>query len=172
VTIIGDSVSASILYTPQARRYLNRRYDVKLDLEVCRRLVAASCVYQGNQPSTALQAVKARNGHLGHTVAIDVGYSDAASTYRAGLDRVMRALVSEGVQTVVWTTLRENSNTTYRLINGVIRHANRRWKQVRVADWNAWSQGHGWFAGDGIHLNGSGAEGLARLFARTIGSGR
>ena len=34
VTIIGDSVAASILYTPQAASYLRHRYDLKLDLEV------------------------------------------------------------------------------------------------------------------------------------------
>jgi hypothetical protein len=171
VTIIGDSVAASILYTPQAASYLRHRYDLKLDLEVCRRLVAPSCAYQGHTPTTALEAIRARQGHLGRTVAIDVGYSDAASTYRTGLDRVMRALVSEGVHTVVWTTFRETS-TSYHLMNGVIRNARRRWKQLRVADWNAWSQGHAWFAGDGVHLNGAGAIGLAHLLAKTIGSGR
>jgi hypothetical protein len=172
VTIIGDSVSASILYVPEAQRILRHRYDLKLDLAVCRRLVAASCVYQGTQPSTALEVVKARRGHLGRTVVIDVGYSDAASTYKAGLDRVMRALVASGARTVVWTTLRENGNTTYHLINWVIRRSRRRWKQLRVADWNGWSQGHAWFSGDGLHLNGDGAVGLARLIGKTIGTGR
>jgi hypothetical protein len=171
VTIIGDSVAASILYTAQAQRYLQHRYDLKLDLAVCRRLVAASCAYQGHTPTTALEAIRERRGHLGRTVAIDVGYSDAASTYKAGLDRVMRALVSEGVRTVVWTTFKETS-TSYRLMNGVIRHAKRRWKQLRVADWNAWSAGRPWFAGDGLHLNGAGAIGLAHLLARSIGGGR
>jgi hypothetical protein len=172
VTIIGDSVSASLLYVPTAQRILRRRYDLKLDLEVCRRLVVASCVYQGRQPPTALQAIKRRRGTLGRTVVIDVGYSDAASAYRAGLDRVMRALVSAGARRVVWITLRERGDSNYRLINRVIRRSRRRWKQLRVADWNGWSRDRPWFAGDGLHLNGDGAVGLARLIRKTVGSGR
>ena len=172
MTIFGDSVAASILYVPAAQHFLRRRYDVKLDLAVCRRLVAASCVYQGHQPSTALEAIRARRGHLGRTVVMDVGYSDEASTFRTGLDRVMRTLLSEGVRTVVWTTFRENGNESYRLMNGVIRNARRRWPQLKVADWNAWSQGHAWFASDGLHLNAAGAVGLAHLITRTVGTGR
>jgi hypothetical protein len=172
VTVIGDSVAASLLYVPAAPSVLRRVYDLKLDLEVCRRLVQASCVYQGKQPTTALEAVKRRRGTLGRTVVIDVGYSDAASTYRAGLDRVMRALVAAGARRVVWTTLREKGNSGYRLINMVVRRSERRWKQLRVADWNAWSQGRPWFSGDGYHLNGDGAIGLARMIKKTVGSGR
>ena len=172
MTIFGDSVAASILYVPAAQSYLHHRYDVKLDLAVCRRLVAPSCVYQGRQPSTALEAIRARRGHLGRTVVMDVGYSDDASTFRPDLDRIMRTLRSEGVRTVVWTTFRENGNSSYHLMNGVMRNAHRRWPGLRVADWNAWSQGHAWFASDGLHLNPAGAIGLAHLIAKTVGTGR
>jgi hypothetical protein len=172
VTIIGDSVSASLLYVTAAQHLLRRRYDLKLDLEVCRRLVVASCVYQGTQPTTALEAVKRRRGTLGRTVIIDVGYSDTGSTYPAGLDRVMRALRAAGARRVIWTTLRENGSANYHVINTAIRHARRRWPQLRVADWNSWSRGRPWFADDGLHLNGDGAIGLARLFRKTAGDGR
>jgi hypothetical protein len=171
VTVIGDSVSASLLYVPAAQQVLRNRYDLKLDLEVCRRLVAAGCVYQGRRPTTALQAVKARRGTLGNTVVIDVGYSDAASTYRSGLDHVMRALVAAGARQVVWMTLRDNGSSNYRRINAVIRRSHNRWKQLRVADWNSWSRGRPWFAADGLHLNGRGAVGLARLIRKSVGSG-
>ena len=59
VTVIGDSVSASLLYVPSAERRRGQGFDLRLDLKVCRRLVAPSCSYQGVIPSTALQAVEA-----------------------------------------------------------------------------------------------------------------
>jgi hypothetical protein len=41
--------------------------------------------------------------------------------------------------------------------------------RVVVIDWVRYSAGHGgWFAGDGIHLNPSGARGYARLLAATL----
>jgi hypothetical protein len=167
VTFIGDSVSASINYVPQARRYLQHRFDIRFDLAVCRRLVAASCFYQGVQPPTALQEVYARRGSLGRIAVIDVGYNESASTYRAALDRVMRALVGSGVREVVWVTLRATTGN-YALINQVIRRAAHRWRQLHVADWNAWSHGEPWFGSDGLHLNAAGALGLARLVGKTI----
>jgi hypothetical protein len=51
----------------------------------------------------------------------------------------------------------------YRSINATIRAEAARWPQIVVADWNAAAQGQAWFNSDGIHLNSSGAWGLARL---------
>ena len=60
VTFVGDSVPASISYTPQAQAILSRGVDLRLDLRVCRRLVTESCSFQGATPPTALQSVQAR----------------------------------------------------------------------------------------------------------------
>ena len=170
VTIIGDSVAGSLVENPQSVRYLRRSFDLRLDLAVCRRLAAPSCVYQGEQPSTALEAVQARRGHLGETVVVDVGYNDDAAPYRSGVGRVMRALVRAGVKNVIWTTLYEAG--TYRSVyvqsNRAIWRAAKRWKQLHVADWNGRAHGRAWFGSDGLHLNGAGAMGLARLFRQTI----
>lgn len=172
VTFIGDSVAGSILENPSAARYLERYFDARFDLQVCRRLVAPSCVYQGHQPSTALEAVRARAGHLGQTVVIDVGYNDDSYGYRQGVDKVMRTLLSEGVRRVIWATLYENGSSSYHSIyihnNRVIRQAAKRWKQLRIADWNALCQGHSWFGSDGLHLNGPGSMALAHLFKQAI----
>ena len=171
VTMIGDSVPAALDYVTSARRYLTRGYDMRLDLRVCRRLVAASCTYQGSTPATAYQTISSLGRSIGQTAVIDVGYNDAASTYRSGLDTIMRALVKQHVQTVVWVTMREE-RSEYALINGAIRHATGRWPQLVVADWNAASRGHdSWFASDGLHLNSAGAWGLAHLIRHTLQSG-
>ncbi len=168
VTMIGDSVSASLLYVPSAERRLGRGFDLRLDLKVCRRLVAPSCSYQGVAPSTALQAVEASGSSLGHTVVIDVGYNDGASGYAADIDRLMRAMREAGVKRVIWVTLGEQ-RPYYVAINQIIRARQKRWsKMMRVADWAAVSRGRPWFGGDGLHLNATGAAALAGLIRKEV----
>jgi hypothetical protein len=163
VTVIGDSVAASFDYVPAARRYLGKGFDLRSDAVVCRRLVATSCAFQGSTPSTALDIVRAQGRALGRVVVINVGYNDWVAVYN--VDRVMTALLAVGVQTVIWVTLREAGSyaSLYAQTNARIRDADRRWKRMVVADWNAYSRGKPWFREDGLHLSVSGAMGLARL---------
>ena len=164
VTIIGDSIIASFSYVAGAKRYLGKGLDLRTDALVCRRLVAASCAFQGTTPATALQVVGAQGHALGSVVVINVGYNDWAAVY--DVDRVMRALKVAGVQHVVWVTLREaGANASiYAQSNARIRSAGKRYrKSLVIADWNAYSRGRPWFREDGLHLTNSGAFGLARL---------
>lgn len=49
------------------------------------------------------------------------------------------------------------------------RAARRRPAHVLLIDWVAYSAGHGgWFAGDGLHVNGAGATAYARLIRRAV----
>jgi hypothetical protein len=168
VTVIGDSVSASLLYVPSAERRLGKGFDLHLDLKVCRRLVAPSCSYQGVTPSTALQAVEASGDGLGSTVVIDVGYNDGATGYASDIDQMMRAMRAAGVKRVVWVTLSEQ-RPYYVSINQIIRSAQKRWsKMMSVADWASVSRGRPWFGGDGLHLNATGAAALAGLIRKEV----
>ena len=160
VTFVGDSVSASILYTATAQRQLKRGYTVTLDLVVCRRLVAASCTYNGTTPTTALQAVQGYGRGIGDVLIVKVGYNESSQGYRQGIDRVMRAALAQGVKGVVWVTLRE-TRSIYHWTNVAIKTAAKRWPQLVVADWNAYSSGHAWFGDDGLHLTTTGATALA-----------
>jgi hypothetical protein len=167
VTFVGDSVPASITFVPSAERRLRRGLAVRLDLRVCRRLVARSCSFQGSIPTTALQAVRGYGSALGDVLIVNVGYNEGAEGYRHGIDRVMHAALAQGARGVVWVTLRE-TRPLYRSTNAAIRTAARRWPQLVVADWNAYSSGHAWFGRDGLHLTETGATELAAFLRRHV----
>ena len=149
-TFVGDSVAASISYTPQARTLLSRGLKVRLDLRVCRRLVTVGCPYQGSTPPNALQAVQSLGRSLGEVLIVYVGYNESSAGYGKGIDQIMRAALGQGARGVVWVTLREERDI-YRQTNAVIRSAASRWPQLQVADWNAYSNGKPWFSSDGLH---------------------
>jgi hypothetical protein len=159
-TFVGDSVSASILYATTAQRQLEKGVKVRLDLKVCRRLVQPSCPYNGSTPSTALQAVQAYGRSLGKVLIVKVGYNESAAGYGKGIDQVMRAALADGAAGVVWVTLKETRDT-YHWTNVAIKQAQKRWPQLIVADWNAYSAGKPWFGSDGLHLSATGAGALA-----------
>jgi hypothetical protein len=160
VTLVGDSIAASIALAPRAERTLTSGLDLRLDARVCRRLVAPSCAFQGDAPSTALQSIRAAGRGLGDVLVVDVGYNESAQGYREGMRSVIRTALGQGARRVVWVTLREQRDV-YRSINAVIRAEARAWPQVSVADWNAYSKQEAWFRRDGLHLTTRGAEEMA-----------
>jgi hypothetical protein len=163
VTMFGDSAAEVLDYVPDAKQYLAQGLDLNWQLRVCRRLVELSCPYQGIRPPTVLDVVRAApNGSLGSIVVIDVGYNDYVDQYQDDMETVMKTLLAKGVEHVIWTTLHE-VRQDYRSINATIRAEAARWPQIVVADWNSAGQGQSWFNSDGIHLNSSGAWGLAHL---------
>ena len=160
VTFVGDSVPASIAYSARAKTRLGEGLSVRLDLRVCRRLVAPSCPHRGSTATTALQAVESYGRALGDVLIVDVGYNERAGGYRQGIDRVMRAALAQGAKGVVWVTLRE-TRASYHATNVAIRGAALSWRPLQVADWNAHSRGRAWFRPDGLHLTAAGADALA-----------
>ena len=165
VTVIGDSVQASFDYVPKAVRRLSKGFDLRVDARVCRRLVTASCSYRGSTPQTALELVRSKGRALGAVVVMNVGYNEGSGAY--DVNAVMRALRSARVEHVVWVTLREE-RSVYTPINASIRQADRRWKALTVADWNAVSAGKPWFGSDGLHLNSAGAFALSALLRQKV----
>jgi hypothetical protein len=159
VTFVGDSVPASITYVSSAEARLRRGVAVRLDLRVCRRLVLPSCSFQGSAPTTALAAVRGYGRALGNVLIVQVGYNESAQGYQRGIDHVMRAALADGARGVVWVTLRETL-PTYHETNVAIRASSRRWPELIVADWDAYSRGKAWFGDDGLHLTPSGANAL------------
>ena len=166
VTVIGDSVQASFTFVPAATARLRKGLNLKLDAVVCRRLVAASCTYNGVKPKTALQAIKSSTrARLGKVVVINVGYNDDARVYN--VNAVMKSLRAQGVRKVVWVTLHD-PGSRYAGNNAAIRKAAKRWKGLTIADWRAVSAGRPWFRSDGIHPSPAGAMSLSGLIRQKV----
>lgn len=167
VTIVADSVGGVLFWQRDAREELALGIDLRLDVRTCRRLASEGCEYDGVRPPSALEAIRDLGPALGTAAVVDVGYNDAPGGYGAALDRVMRALLDNGVERVVWVTLRER-RSSWAAINDEIREARTRWPQLVVGEWERESSGHDdWFA-DGIHMNWAGGEGFARFLRPLI----
>jgi hypothetical protein len=161
VLVVGDSVSAALGYQPSLETGIAKGFDVKFDLQVCRRLVSAGCPYAGQLPSSALDVVEsAARGR--DVLVVDVGYNDDPAAYGREMAEVVRAAKADGVKQVVWVNLRETQSAFAR-INAAIGAEAHRFPLVQVADWNSWSAGKPWFRSDGLHLTDGGAHGLALM---------
>lgn len=166
VTMLSDSVGAALLWDPGPFADFSAGLDVRGDAYGCRKLIVPGCPSDaGGNPPSALDMIKAFGTDLGPVVVMDVGYNDAPDTYADALDTVMKALVANGVQRVVWVTLTE-SEGVWKENNDVIRAATARWPQLAVADWGAQRSDPSWFK-DTVHLDHDGAVAFGK-FLRPI----
>ena len=76
VTLVADSVGGVLFWQREARDELARGIDLRIDVGTCRRLVAEGCVYDGERPPSALEAIQALGPAVGPLVVVDVGYND------------------------------------------------------------------------------------------------
>jgi len=167
VTIFGDSVAAALNWDTTARDVLEQDNRVTFDLAPCRRLWTPGCLLSTPPPSM-LQDVVKMGRRVGPTVVALVGYNDDPSTFAEGLGRTLKALRHDGVQHVLWLTLRQ-VYPVYAQTNAAIRAAAKKRPWMKVVDWNSYSQGHStWFASDGIHLSSEGAVQFAVYLHQTL----
>jgi hypothetical protein len=160
VTIFGDSVAAALSWDPTARHVLQHGNRLTLELSPCGRLWTTGCF--NPPPPSVLTEVRKLGRKIGPTVVVLVGYNDDPHVYRAGIDKVLRAMHRRGVKQALWLTLRAVYKQ-YAVTNQVIRGASRRFSWMTVLDWNSYSKNHPeWFGSDGIHFNGTGAVAFAR----------
>ena len=160
VTVLADSVGGVLYWDAAARERLGHGLDLRVEQESCRKLVEPGCPAAGvDAPESALAAVQRLGAGLGRIVVVNVGYNDTADGYAARLDQVMAALVSAGVQRVIWVTLSEREGV-WAEINDQIRAAPARWPQLVVADWARVATVADWFADD-AHFTQLGAAAYA-----------
>jgi hypothetical protein len=167
VTIFGDSVAAVFTWDPTARTVLTQGDRVTFDLSACGRLTLPGCITP--PPPSVFRKVELMGHRIGSTVVVLVGYNDDPHVYRAGIDKVLRAMQRRGAKNVLWLTLRA-VNKQYLLINQVIHGASARWRGLMtVLDWNSYSRDRpAWFASDGIHLSALGGVQLAVYIHRSL----
>jgi hypothetical protein len=168
VTMIGDSVAASLEYTDTARAILANGVDLRLEMAPCRRVGQASCSYQGVRPLTVIDLVPTLGDALGQTVVVAVGYNDYQAAYPGDIEDALAVLHKVGVTRVLWLTLHE-ARPAYAAMNDAIHAAAAHHPELAVVDWQLYSRSHpDWFQDDGIHLQKNGAEAMATLVHNTL----
>lgn len=169
VTLISDSVAASISFDPGAVEALAQGVDLFLEPGQGRTLGGPS-PQGGIAPPTALELIASLGRTLGPTVIVDVGANDVSSDYAANLGRALDELHAAGVVRVLWVTLHESpAHSGNATMNAAIEAAAASRPGVTVVDWNGYSAGHPeWFAADDVHLAGDGPRALARLLHQAL----
>ena len=164
--LVGDSVMAGM--SSSARSSLPPH---RFDAEVCRRVLATSCTYRGNRPSTALNVIRANAGATNRAIVIAVGYND--SSIDSAVDQVIAEARRQGVPHVVWLTYRIAGQyaNQYRNHNATLWAKAAIYPELQIADWAGRSAGHGdWVASDGTHLNASGGRAMSQLIGESLNS--
>jgi hypothetical protein len=191
VTLLGDSTMAGMEWyqydsddadtaaNNDIREIIGAAYDLTFSAESCRRIVATSCVGRfGTRPASVLPYMQSTlNGHLGQALVIMAGYDDVSISN--AVDLVMAEAEAQGVLSVVWLTYRTGTNYVlpggtaakdlYQSHNAELQRAASRHATLHVLDWNGFTADKAaWFAADGIHLNPSGAIGLAQYIKASL----
>jgi len=165
VFLLGDSVMAGLGLSATAKNVLRGYAPFVLEAKECRRMNGPSCALNGNPaPSPGIAVLQGLARRLGDTVVIMVGYNETIGP--GTIDRVMK-IVGKG-RRVLWLTYRNGGGQSFGASNGNLVAGARRWSNLRIADWNAFSAGRsGWFV-DGLHLTGAGAPELARFIVSQL----
>ena len=166
LTLFTDSSGASLGWDSTAKRIVEHGNRVLFEFHPCGRLVQPGCIVP--PPPSVLSVVRELGRRIGPTVVVFVGYNDDPAKYRNGMPAVLRAMRNHGVKHVIWLTLRATS-LQYVDINHAIYAAKQKWPIMTVLDWNRYSAARSlWFAGDGIHMTGSGAVAYATYLHRSL----
>jgi hypothetical protein len=162
VTVITDSVGGVLISDPESAQILGRGFDVDVEAVVCRKLVKPGCLDTEPPPPSALDTIRelAAQGRLAKSVVIDTGYNDTPEEVSEAIDPLLKTLVADGVQNVIWVDYVERLSE-WADSNRAVVEATTRWPQLIVADWNAVALAHDeWFV-DSAHLDSLGARALA-----------
>lgn len=116
------------------------------------------------QADAGAEVLLAKRSRLPRVVVVHLGTN--GGIVREQFDRIMAILGPR--RTVVWVTIQLPETSRYTKedsSNRVIRLGVKRYRNARLADWNALSYPHRrtWMWGDGIHLTPTGCRNFARI---------
>ena len=181
VSLIGDSTLAGVRWYADYGSL--ERFNFVLNAESCRRTVELSCISrEGYRSSNVLATMRSLNGQLGEVAVIMSGYNDPIDTIDEAIAAVTDEARSQGVDHVVWLTLRtsadvdysdpqeQSSINTFREYNEqLFTAAEASDGFLQIADWATYSLGStAWFEFDGVHLSRSGVDALTTFLAGSI----
>jgi hypothetical protein len=158
ISLIGDSTLTGVRW--YADYGALERFNFVLSAESCRRTIEQSCFSrEGYRSENVLTAMNTLEGDLGEVL-----------------------VRSQGVDTVVWLTLRTSSDVDYsdpqeqtstdtfaEFNEQLVQAASESDGYLQVADWATYSNGAtSWFEYDGVHLRPSGVDALTTFLAGTV----
>ncbi|MEP6659873.1 MAG: hypothetical protein ABJD24_08155 [Acidimicrobiales bacterium] len=177
VLLVGDSTLLAV--SKYAALDAFRGFDADYEAASCRTLGVPSCG-DPPRPPNSVETIKSSAGVF-DDVVIMAGYDEWWTTFPESFGQVVAAARAKGARRIIWLTYREG--VTYRLPderggseaylknNATIREmaASGFYPDLVIADWNGYTTNvPTWLARDGIHLNRTGAYGVADYISRVV----
>ena len=156
-------------------------FDHSLALASCRRRVATSCTnFDGFVPITLLEELRAHDASY-TTLIVATGYNDSDGRFANEVAQIITTARSQGIQRVVWVTLRDNGTyvspgnrgfaESFQRANATLRaiDAAGTYPELVLADWGQYSEAQTqWFSADGIHLRTRGSYAASDYVSRKM----
>lgn len=181
ISLVGDSTLTGVRWYADYGPL--RQFNFVLSAESCRRTVEQSCVSrEGYRSANVLAALQTLDGELGTVLVVMSGYNDPLQTIDDAIDGVVDEARRQGVEHVVWLTLRASSDVdysdpqeqtsinTFREYNDqLVEAAASSEGYLQVADWATYSSGaSAWFESDGVHLTPRGVDAVTSFIGGTV----
>lgn len=181
ISLIGDSTLTGVRW--YADYGALEQFNFVLSAESCRRTIEQSCISrEGYRSANVVSAMRTLDGELGEVLVVMSGYNDPIWTIDEAIAAVVDEARSQGVDSVVWLSLRtsdgvnysdpqeQSSINTFREYNEQLVDAARTSDgYLQVADWATYSNGASeWFETDGVHLTNRGVDAVTTFVAGTV----
>jgi hypothetical protein len=181
ISLIGDSTLTGVRWYADYGEL--ERFNFVLSAESCRRTIEQSCISrEGYRSANVLSAMRTLDGELGDVLVVMSGYNDPVWTIDEAISGVVDEARAQGVDSVVWLSLRtsddvnysdpqeQSSINTFREYNEqLVATAKASDGYLQVADWATYSNGASeWFETDGVHLTARGVDAVTTFIAATV----
>lgn len=181
ISLIGDSTLTGVRW--YADYGALRQFNFVFSAESCRRTIEQSCISrEGYRSNNVIAAMRTLDGELGEVLVVMSGYNDPIWTIDEAIEGVVEEARDQGVEHVVWLSLRtsddvdysdpqeQSSINTFREYNEQLFAAAAASDDfLQVADWATFSNGaSSWFEGDGVHLSRRGVDAVTGFIAATV----
>jgi hypothetical protein len=181
ISLVGDSTLSGVRWYSDYGAL--ERFNFVLSAESCRRTIEQSCISrEGYRSQNVLSAMQTLDGQLGEVLVVMSGYNDPADSIGEAIAGVVEEARQQGVERVVWLTLRtsadvdysdpqeQSSVDTFREYNDqLVAAAEASGGYLQIADWATYSDGaSAWFGPDGVHLSPRGVDAVTTFIADVV----